>query len=201
MLLGFRKLIFATNNQHKIDEVRAILGPGFRILSLGAAGYTDDLPETQDTIEGNAEQKAQYVFDKFGIPCFADDSGLEVRALGGEPGVRSARYAGSHGDSEANIRLLLKNLDGVADRAARFRTVIALAGHGDGIRLFEGIIEGTLLTEKRGTGGFGYDPIFVPDGHTLTFAEMPTEVKNAISHRALATHKLVAHLKEIRAQE
>lgn len=201
MLLGFRKLIFATNNRHKIDEVRAILGPGFRILSLGAAGYTDDLPETQDTIEGNAEQKAQYVFDKFGIPCFADDSGLEVRALGGEPGVRSARYAGSHGDSEANIRLLLKNLDGVADRVARFRTVIALAGRGDGIRLFEGIIEGTLLTEKRGTGGFGYDPIFVPDGHTLTFAEMPTEVKNAISHRALATHKLVAHLKEIRAQE
>lgn len=195
------ELLFATNNQHKIDEVRAILGPGFRILSLGAAGYTDDLPETQDTIEGNAEQKAQYVFDKFGIPCFADDSGLEVRALGGEPGVRSARYAGSHGDSEANIRLLLKNLDGVADRAARFRTVIALAGHGGGIRLFEGIIEGTLLTEKRGTGGFGYDPIFVPDGHTLTFAEMPTEVKNAISHRALATHKLVTHLKEIRAQE
>lgn len=195
------EILFATNNQHKIDEVRAILGPGFRILSLAEAGYTDDLPETQDTIEGNAKQKAQYVFDRFGIPCFADDSGLEVRALGGEPGVRSARYAGSHGDSEANIRLLLKNLEGVADRAARFRTVIALAGHGDGIRLFEGIIEGTLLTERRGGGGFGYDPVFVPHGHTRTFAEMPAEVKNTISHRAMATHKLVAHLKEIPAQE
>lgn len=195
------EILFATNNQHKIDEVRAILGPGFRLLSLAEAGYTDDLPETQDTIEGNAEQKAKYVFDRFGTTCFADDSGLEVGALGGDPGVRSARYAGSHGDSEANIRLLLKNLDGVADRAARFRTVIALAGYGGGIRLFEGIIEGTLLTEKRGTGGFGYDPIFVPRGHTLTFAEMSTELKNTISHRALATHKLVAHLKENPRQE
>lgn len=195
------EVLFATNNQHKIDEVRAILGPDFRILGLADMGCTDDLPETQGTIEGNAEQKARYVFARLRIPCFADDSGLEVRALGGDPGVRSARYAGSHGDSEANIRLLLKNLEGVADRAARFRTVIALTGPDGGIRFFEGVIEGALLTEKRGTRGFGYDPIFVPHGHALTFAEMSPKLKNTISHRALAIHKLVAHLKEIPPQK
>ena len=191
------EILFATHNRHKIEEVRSILGPDFRILSLEDVNFAEDLPETQDTIEGNAEQKARYVFEKFRMPCFADDSGLEVRALNGDPGVRSARYAGPHGDSEANIRLLLENLQGVGDRSARFRTVVALANHRGDVRLFEGIIEGTLLTEKRGSAGFGYDPLFVPAGHTLTFAEMSPELKNAISHRALAIHKLVDHLREI----
>ena len=191
------EILFATNNRHKIEEVRSILRPDFRILGLSDINCTEDLPETRDTLEGNAEQKARYVFEKFGMPCFADDSGLEVKSLNGEPGVRSARYAGLHGNSEENIRLLLRNLEGVADRSARFRTVIALLGDGGNIKLFEGVIGGTLLTEKRGTAGFGYDPLFVPDGHALTFAEMSPTMKNTISHRALAMNKLVDYLKEI----
>lgn len=191
------EILFATNNKHKVEEVRSILGPDFRILSLPDIHCTDELPETLDTLEGNAGQKARYVYEKFGKPCFADDSGLEVKSLNGEPGVRSARYAGVHGNSDDNISLLLKNLEGVTDRSARFRTVIALIGSSGDIRLFEGEIRGILLTERRGTAGFGYDPIFVPDGYALTFAEMPPALKNTISHRAVATNKLVNYLKEI----
>lgn len=193
------QILFATNNKHKLTEVRSILGPDFSILSLGDAGCTNELPETRDTIEGNADQKARYVFDKLGIPCFADDTGLEVDALNGAPGVRSARYAGEHGNSEENIKLLLKNLQGVTDRSARFKTVIALIDGAGVARHFEGIIEGQILAEKRGTSGFGYDPVFLPAGQTLTFAQMPDALKNAISHRALAMKKLAAHLKEMAA--
>lgn len=191
------EILFATNNRHKIEEVRSILGPDFRIPGLSDIGCTEELPETRNTLEGNAEQKARYAFEKFGMPCFADDSGLEVNALNGEPGVRSARYAGLHGNSEENIKRLLKNLEGVADRSARFRTAIALVDNSGGLRLFEGVIMGTILTEKRGTSGFGYDPLFVPEGYALTFAEMSPTMKNNISHRALAINKLVDHLKEI----
>lgn len=193
------QILFATNNNHKLTEVRSILGPDFSILSLGDAGCTDELPETRDTIEGNAEQKARYVFDKLGIPCFADDTGLEVDALNGAPGVRSARYAGEHGNSEENIKLLLKNLQAITNRSARFKTVIALIDGAGTVRHFEGIIEGKILAEKRGTSGFGYDPVFLPAGQTLTFAQMPDALKNAISHRALAMKKLAAHLKEMAA--
>lgn len=191
------EVLFATNNRHKIEEVRSILGPDFRIPGLSDINFTEELPETRDTLEGNAEQKARYIFDKFGIACFADDSGLEVESLNGEPGVRSARYAGPHGNSDENINLLLKNLEDVADRSARFRTVIALVDKNGDIRLFEGVIRGTILTGRRGTSGFGYDPLFVPEGYALTFAEMSPTMKNSISHRALALNKLVTHLKEI----
>ena len=190
------EILFATNNTHKVEEVRSILGPDFRIIGLSDIKWTEELPETRDTLEGNAEQKARYVFEKSGKPCFADDSGLEVTSLRGAPGVRSARYAGRQGNSDDNIRLLLKNLEGMTDRSARFRTVIALVDSNGDTRLFEGVIEGTLLTEKRGEGGFGYDPIFVPKGHTLTFAEMSATLKNSISHRGEATKKLVNYLKE-----
>lgn len=191
------EILFATSNRHKIEEVRSILGPDFRIPGLSDINFTEELQETRNTLEGNAEQKAQYIFDKFGMPCFADDSGLEVKSLNGEPGVRSARYAGPHGNSEENINLLLKNLDGVADRSARFRTVIALIDDSGNLRLFEGVISGTLLTERRGRSGFGYDPLFVPEGYALTFAEMSPALKNTISHRALAINKLVNYLQEI----
>ena len=191
------EVLFATNNRHKIEEVRSILGPDFRIPGLSDINFTEELPETRDTLEGNAEQKARYIFDKFGIACFADDSGLEVESLNSEPGVRSARYAGPHGNSDENINLLLKNLEDVGDRSARFRTVIALIDKDGDIKLFEGVIRGTILTGRRGTSGFGYDPLFVPEGYALTFAEMSPTMKNSISHRALALNKLVTHLKEI----
>lgn len=191
------EVLFATNNRHKIEEVRSILGPDFRIPGLSDINFTEELPETRETLEGNAEQKARYIFDKFGMACFADDSGLEVESLNGEPGVRSARYAGPHGDSGENINLLLKNLEDVADRSARFRTVIALIDKNGDVKLFEGVIRGTILTGRRGTSGFGYDPLFVPEGYALTFAEMSPTMKNSISHRALALNKLVTHLKEI----
>ncbi|MFO7258748.1 MAG: RdgB/HAM1 family non-canonical purine NTP pyrophosphatase [Bacteroidota bacterium] len=188
-------LIFATNNNHKLMEVRSILGPDFQVLSLADVDFHDDIPETQNTIEGNAEQKARYVFERLKMPCLADDSGLEVNALNGEPGVRSARYAGAHGNSAENIRLLLKKLEGVEDRSARFKCVLAYIDNAGDLHLFEGIVNGTLLTETRGQGGFGYDPLFVPDGHTRTFAEMADEEKNAISHRANALRKFTEFLK------
>lgn len=188
-----KTLVFATNNLHKLEEVRDILGGSFRIASLKEIGCTDDIPETADTLEGNALQKARYVKDKFSYDCFADDTGLEVEALGGAPGVFSARYAGPGHDSEANMRKLLKELEGKMNRQAQFRTVVALLLDGEEYT-FEGIVRGTILTERRGTAGFGYDPVFVPEGYAETFAEMGSEEKNRISHRARAVQKLADFL-------
>lgn len=188
-----KTLVFATNNLHKLEEVRDILGGSFRIASLKEIGCTDDIPETADTLEGNALQKARYVKEKFGYDCFADDTGLEVEALGGAPGVFSARYAGPGHDSEANMQKLLKELEGKTNRQAQFRTVVALILEGREYT-FEGIVRGTILTECRGTAGFGYDPVFVPEGYAETFAEMGSEEKNRISHRARAVQKLADFL-------
>lgn len=192
------KLVFATNNAHKLEEVRAILGNGYEVLSLREIGCTADIPETADTFEGNALQKAHYVKEHFGYDCFADDTGLEVAALDGAPGVHSARYAGDH-NSDANCTKLLAELQrtaqqGNSDRSARFRTVVALIMNGEE-HLFEGIVSGTITTERHGNGGFGYDPLFQPDGYSTTFAEMGDE-KNLISHRARAVQKLVSFLQK-----
>lgn len=187
------KIIFATNNAHKLKEVQAVLGDGFTLVTPRECGVTEEIPEEQETLEGNASQKAHYLHDRTGCDCFADDTGLEVEALGGEPGVRSARYAGPGHDSERNMELLLRNMEGITDRRARFRTVISLILDGEE-HLFEGIVGGVLLTVPRGTNGFGYDPIFVPDGYAETFAEMSDEAKNAISHRGRAVAKLAAFL-------
>lgn len=181
-----RRIVFATNNAHKLEEIRAILGEDFQVLGLSDIGCNEDIPETADTLEGNAEIKARYVKEHYGYDCFADDTGLEVDALGGAPGVYSARYAGPEHDSAANVALLLKNLEGKSDRAARFRTVIALV-EGDKITLVDGVVEGRIIDELRGDNGFGYDPIFVPEGYDKTFAEMDSKEKNSISHRARAT--------------
>ena len=189
-----RKLIFATNNAHKLGEVQALLGDAFTLVTLRECGITEDIPETADTLEGNALQKARYVYEKTGLDCFADDTGLEVDALGGAPGVHSARYATDGHDFAANNRLLLKNLEGTTDRTARFRTVIALII--DGVEYtFEGRVEGTIATAESGSEGFGYDPLFVPSGEIITFAQMSAEAKNAISHRGRAVVKLVNFLK------
>ena len=189
-----RKLIFATNNAHKLGEVQALLGDAFTLVTLRECGITEDIPETADTLEGNALQKARYVYSKTGLDCFADDTGLEVDALGGAPGVHSARYATDGHDFAANNRLLLKNLEGTTDRTARFRTVIALII--DGVEYtFEGRVEGTIATSESGSEGFGYDPLFVPSGEIITFAQMSAEAKNAISHRGRAVAKLVNFLK------
>ena len=158
------KLVFATNNKHKLEEMRAILGGKVELLSLADIDCHDDIPETADTLEGNALIKARYIYDKYGCSCFADDTGLEVDALGGEPGVYSARYAGENNDSEANMRKLLQNLTGKSERSAQFRTVIALIIEGEEF-LFDGIVRGRISEERMGSAGFGYDPIFVPDGY------------------------------------
>lgn len=189
------QLCFATNNQHKIREVAGAIGNRFSILSLADVSVREELPETTDTIEGNSLQKALYVFRRTNIPCFADDSGLEVELLGGAPGVHSAYYSGERND-EKNIEKLLTDLRGAQNRRARFRTVITLAGHGQP-RSFEGIIEGEITTEKKGSGGFGYDPVFRPVGYTKTFGEMSLEEKNRISHRSIAVQKLVSYLKQL----
>ena len=188
------KIIFATNNKHKLKEVQAVLGDGYRLVTPSELGITEEIPEDRPTIEGNASQKSRYLYERTGDDCFADDTGLEVEALGGDPGVRSARYAGPGHDSERNMGLLLRNMKGATNRRARFRTVISLILDGEE-HLFEGIVEGALLTAPRGTNGFGYDPIFVPDGYAETFAEMSDEAKNAISHRGRAVAKLAAFLK------
>ena len=233
------RIVFATNNKHKLEEIRSILGEKFEVLSLSDIGCHEDIPETSDTLEGNAMQKALYVFDKYGYDCFADDTGLEVDALGGEPGIYSARYAALDGDdsishdSEANMAKLLRKLEGVENRKARFRTVIALITHPqslpkggksdmisvnkgnqtslpsggieggynpsprEGQRVgFEGIVNGSIISERRGGEGFGYDPIFQPEGYDQTFAELGSEIKNHISHRARAVEKLAHYLKE-----
>lgn len=198
------RIVFATNNAHKLSEIRQILGNEIDVLSLADIGCHDDIPETADSLEGNAMQKARYVYDHYHLNCFADDTGLEVDALGGAPGIYSARYAGEGHDSEANMRKLLKNLGENNNRKARFRTVIALieleevdnkvGKPTEDINFFEGIVEGQIIREKRGNEGFGYDPIFQPDGYDETFAQLGMEVKNRISHRARAVKKLADYL-------
>lgn len=205
-------ICFATNNQHKLEEIRALLGPFFQLKSLQDIGCGEELPETQNTIEGNSLQKANYVFERFGIACFADDTGLEVESLGGAPGVYSARYAllngarpsdssgravgqaGDHKSSEDNIDLLLANLHSFQNRKARFKTVITLV-ESDGVNTFEGIVNGIILPERRGTKGFGYDSVFQPDGYQKSFGEMDLVEKNLISHRAIAVKKLINFMK------
>lgn len=201
------KIVFATNNQHKLQEIRDILGSEFEIVSLKDIGCDVDIPETGNTLEENAMQKAQYVYDHYNLSCFADDTGLEVEALNGEPGVHSARYAeGTDHDSEANMAKLLRNLEGKDNRKARFRTVIVLIQKQDvcpcgctsikKVNRFEGIVDGSIATEKHGTAGFGYDPIFVPEGYDKSFAELGESIKNGISHRARAVAKLAEYLKQ-----
>lgn len=187
------KLVFATNNQHKLDEIRKITAGHIEIVSLSDIDCHDDIPETADTLQGNALQKARYVKDKFGYDCFADDTGLEVEALNNAPGVYSARYAGPGHDAEANMKKLLHELGDQENRKARFRTVIALIIDGKEY-LFEGAVNGSITREKRGENGFGYDPIFMPDSYTRTFAEMGDQIKNQISHRAEATKGLTSFL-------
>ena len=187
------KIIFATNNAHKLSEVQAVLGEGFELVTPRMCGVEEEIPETAETLEGNARQKAHYLHERTGLDCFADDTGLEVEALGGAPGVHSARYATDGHDTAANNRLLLKNLAGEANRRARFRTVICLIERGEE-HLFEGIVEGRIIDHETGTEGFGYDPLFVPEGFDRTFAEMSAEEKNAISHRGRAVRKLVEYL-------
>lgn len=187
------KLYFATNNIHKLKEVQEVVGDSFQIESMRSLGINEDIPEDQQTLEGNALQKARFLYDRTGESCFADDTGLEVDALNGAPGVYSARYAGEAKNSLDNMALLLKNMSGIQHRKARFRTVIALILDGKEY-LFEGIVNGTITEEPRGTAGFGYDPLFVPDGYSTTFAEMDSEAKNAISHRGRAVEKLAAFL-------
>ena len=190
------EIVFATNNAHKLSEIRAILGEDFRILSLADIGCHDDIPETADTLEGNAPIKARWVKERYGFDCFADDTGLEVAALGGRPGVHTARYAfPDRHDPVANTRKLLAELDGQADRSARFRTVIALV-QGSDETLFEGIVDGRIAPEERGTEGFGYDPVFEPEGLGLTFAELGVETKNSMSHRARAVKRLAEYLRQ-----
>ncbi len=189
-----KKLVFATNNAHKLDEIRAILGDKIEVLSLKDINCDADIPETADTLEGNAALKAEYIYKNYGLDCFADDTGLEVEALGGAPGVYSARYAGGDGhDSEANMRKLLQELDGEHNRKAQFRTVICLIEKGEE-HLFEGIVKGSIIEQKRGASGFGYDPVFMPEGYEETFAEMGNAEKNKISHRARAVEKLCEYL-------
>ncbi|MBQ0094715.1 MAG: non-canonical purine NTP diphosphatase [Bacteroidaceae bacterium] len=189
------ELVFATNNAHKLEEVRQILGERFLVRSLAEIGCNEDIPETAETFQGNALQKARYVKEHYGFDCFADDTGLEVTALDGEPGVHSARYAGDH-DSEANMTKLLGRLEEKSDRSAQFRTVIALILNGQEV-LFEGIVKGYIAKERQGEGGFGYDPIFIPEGFDTTFSQMGPESKNLISHRGRAVRKLADYLKNL----
>lgn len=190
-----KQIVFATNNPHKVEEVRNKLNGLFEIRTLSEIGCTDDIPETSDTLQGNAGQKSHYLFDRFHCDCFADDTGLEVEALDGAPGVYSARYAGPAKDSEANIDKLLAELNGKANRRAKFRTVISLILDGEEY-LFEGSVSGTILTERHGKQGFGYDPVFQPDGFDRSFAELSMEEKNKISHRGKAIEKLICFLKD-----
>ncbi len=187
------KILFATNNAHKLSEVQAVLGDGYTLVTPRECGVMEEIPEEQETLEGNALQKARYLHDRTGLDCFADDTGLEVEALGGAPGVHSARYATDGHDFAANNRLLLKNLQSVENRRARFRTVIALILNGEE-HLFEGVVEGRILDHETGHEGFGFDPLFVPDGCERTFAEMSAAEKNAISHRGRAVRKLAEYL-------
>ena len=187
------EIIFATNNAHKLAEVQAVLGDGFRLVTAAEAGITEEIPENGDTLAENASQKSHYIHKRLGADCFADDTGLEVDALGGAPGVHSARYATDGHDFAANNRLLLKNMDGLSDRRARFRTVISLILDGREY-MFEGRVEGRIAEAESGQSGFGYDPLFVPEGSNVSFAEMSAEEKNAISHRGRAVRRLAEFL-------
>src|SRR5687768_3233607 len=182
--MNVRTLCIASNNRHKIEEIRDIIGSTFKVVNLEDIGCFEELPETKDTLEGNSLQKAEYVLQHYNVPCFADDSGLEVDALNGEPGVYSARYAGPQRNSSDNIDLLLKNLGDNSNRRARFRTVITLVGLEPKPIFFEGVVKGSIINSKRGTSGFGYDPIFVPERHNKTYAEMSLQEKSLFSHRA-----------------
>ncbi len=187
------KLYFATNNLHKVAEVQKILIGDFEILSLKDLGNTIEIPETGDTLEENSRLKVRYLYDTYGLDCFADDTGLEVEALSGAPGVHSARYAGTPGDDRKNVDMLLENLKNTADRNARFRTVITLITDGRE-KQFEGVVNGKIINERRGNSGFGYDPVFVPNGYVTTFAEMAEEEKNRISHRGISIRKFADFL-------
>lgn len=190
-----KKLVFATNNTHKLEEISAILGEKIELLSLKDIQCTDEIPETADTLEGNAMLKAEYIHQHYGLDCFADDTGLEVEALNGAPGVFSARYAGDGHNSEDNMQKLLLNMQGITNRKAQFRTAICLILDGKK-HLFEGICKGEIIKEKRGNAGFGYDPIFIPEGYDKTFAELGNDIKNKISHRAKAVEMLCKFLKK-----
>lgn len=190
------ELIFASHNENKVKEVRKILGKEFKIRSLNEIGFYDEIPENQPTIEGNAKFKSQYIFEKYNLNVFADDTGLEIKALNNEPGVRSARYAGDHKNSTDNINKVLKELNDFEDRSARFKTVFSLITK-DFSKLFTGIIYGKITKEINGSKGFGYDPIFKPNGYSMTFGEIDSRIKNEISHRALATNKLVDFLRKV----
>ncbi|UII24335.1 non-canonical purine NTP diphosphatase [Fulvivirga ligni] len=187
------KICFATNNKNKLEEVQQMLPPHFELVSLEEIGCTEELREDQNTLEGNSRQKAEYVYKTFGVPCFADDTGLEVEAINGEPGVLSARYAGNERNNEANMALLLSKLDGQSNRKAQFRTVITFITPSEDIQ-FEGVVKGEIIKEKAGDRGFGYDPLFIPEGYSETFAQMSMNVKNEISHRARAFNQLVKYL-------
>lgn len=189
-----KQLVFATSNVNKIREVAEILNDYYQIIPMKDIGCEEDIPETSDTFEGNALQKARYLKTHYGVDCFSEDTGLEIDALDGAPGVYTARYAGSSRNPENNMALVLKNMDGKADRSARFRTAIALILNGKE-HVFEGKVEGKIALQKRGGGGFGYDPIFIPDGYEQTFGELPISVKHQISHRARAVSRLVEFLK------
>lgn len=193
------KLVFATNNPHKLQEIQHLLGDSIELLSLGDINCYEDIPENQETIEGNAAEKSFYVFNKYGFNCFADDTGLEIEALNGEPGVYSARYAGEEKSPQKNMDLVLQKLAKIKNRNARFKTVISLVIDGQEIQ-FEGIVNGQILEEKRGTTGFGYDPIFKPNESPLSFAEMSMEEKGKISHRGRAVQKLVEYLSQFSAE-
>lgn len=188
-----KKFVFATNNAHKLEEVKALLSDKIELLSMKDIKCSADIPETETTLEGNALLKARYIYENYHINCFADDTGLEVEALNGAPGVYSARYAGEEHNSEANMKKLLHELEGVENRKAQFRTIFALIIEGKE-HLFEGIVKGEIIKQRKGNAGFGYDPIFVPEGYTQTFAEMGSEEKNKISHRAKAVGKLCKFL-------
>jgi XTP/dITP diphosphohydrolase len=194
MLNEMIEIVFATNNPHKLEEIRHAVGMEMRILSLSDIGCEEEIPETAPTLEGNASQKSRYIFDRYGKNCFADDTGLEIEALNGRPGVFSARYAGPGHDHQKNMDKVLIEMRGIENRKARFRTVISLILDGKET-LFEGIVSGSILNEKQGKKGFGYDPIFQPDGYDFSFAEMDLGEKNRISHRGKAVKKLVEFLK------
>ncbi len=191
-----RELVFATNNKHKLEEVVKATSGKFKILSLKDINCNEEIPETAETLEGNASQKSHYIYEKYGYNCFGDDTGLEIDALGGKPGVYSARYAGPGHDHEKNIDKILSELKGISNRKARFRTVVSLIIDGKET-LFEGIVNGKILTERHGKAGFGYDPVFMPDGYNKSFAEMDINKKNEISHRGRAVKKLLNYLNSI----
>ena len=188
------QLLFATNNAHKLREIREISGNTIRIISLAESGFHGEIPETQDTLEGNAIQKARYIYSKTGLDCFADDTGLEIEALNGRPGVYSARYAGENCSFEDNIIKVLQEMENEGNRSARFRCMVCMILKGKEY-LFEGIVNGVILKEKKGSGGFGYDPVFQPEGQNSTFAQMPGHLKNGISHRGRAVSKMIRFLK------